>query len=166
MKPYIFKQAFCIITLIIFTYVTHSYIQNKTIQIENNTLKGIILVLAAALLLFICNQLLYNYGQKETKFMQHKLWDKMFIVIFIWLAISFVVFILLFFTTSLQQIFMTHPWMMLIIVYYFLFFINLFVLSIIHLAVDRSSKLERKLLFTWTSSTLLVAVILFMFPTI
>lgn len=82
MKPYIFKQVFCIITLIIFTYVTHSYIQNKTIQIENNTLKGIILVLAAALLLFICNQLLYNYGQKETKFMQHKLWDKMFIVIF------------------------------------------------------------------------------------
>ena len=96
--------------------------------------------------------------------MQHKVWNKMFIIILVWLMISFIVFILLFFATPLEELISSYTWIMFIVVYYFLFFINLFVLSIVHIIVDISMKIEKKLLITWASSSLLVAIILFVLP--
>ena len=119
---------------------------------------------AISILLFVCNQLIYNYAKREEGFMQHKVWNKMFIVILIWLMISFVVFIFLFFATPLEDLITSYTWIMFIVAYYFLFFINLFVLSIVHIIVDSSMKVEKKLLITWASSSLLVAIILFVFP--
>lgn len=96
--------------------------------------------------------------------MQHKIWNKMFILILGWLMISFFVFFLLFFTTPLGDLISAHAWIMFIVVDYFLFVINLFVLSIVHIIVDTSMKFEKKILITWASSSLLVAIILFLLP--
>lgn len=88
----------------------------------------------------------------------------MFIVILIWLMISFLVFTGLFFVTSLGDLLNKHVWLMFIVSYYFLFFINLLVLSIVHKVINPAVKVEKKLLFTWLGSSLLIAVVLFMLP--
>lgn len=132
--------------------------------IENIILKQVIIFAAISILLFVCNQLIYNYAKREEAFMKHKVWNKMFVVILIWLMISFVVFIFLFFATPLEYLISSNTWIMFIVVYYFIFFINLFVLSIVHIIVDTSMKVEKKLLITWASSSLLMAIILFIFP--
>lgn len=164
MKSYVFKQFLCIIVLFLFAFIGDYYFQNVNMGIENVTLKQVIMFVAISILLFVCNQLIYNYAKREEGFMQHKVWNKMFIVILIWLIISFVVFIFLFFTTPLEDLITSYTWIMFIVAYYFLFFINLFVLSLVHIIVDTSMKVEKKLLITWASSSLLIAIILFVFP--
>lgn len=164
MKSYVFKQFLCIIVLFLFAFIGDYYFQNVNMGIENVTLKQVIMFVAISILLFVCNQLIYNYAKREEGFMQHKVWNKMFIVILIWLIISFVVFIFLFFATPLEDLITSYTWIMFIVAYYFLFFINLFVLSLVHIIVDTSMKVEKKLLITWASSSLLIAIILFVFP--
>lgn len=131
---------------------------------ESVVMKQLIIFIAISILLFICNQLIYNYAKREEGFMQHKVWDKMFIIILIWLMISFILFIFLFFTTPLEDLITSYTWIMFIVAYYFLFFINLLTLSIVHIIVDKSMKVEKKLLVTWASSSLLVALTLFVLP--
>ena len=155
MKSYAFKQFLCIIVLFIFAFIVDYYFQNVNMGIESVTLKQVIMFVAISILLFVCNQLIYNYAKREKGFMQHKVWNKMFIVILIWLIISFVVFIFLFFATPLEDLITSYTWIMFIVAYYFLFFINLFVLSLVHIIVDTSMKVEKKLLITWASSSLL-----------
>ena len=166
MKSYIFKQFSCILVLLLFAFIVDYYFQNVNVGLESVALKQVIMFVAISILLFVCNQLIYNYAKKEEGFMQHKVWNKMFIVILIWLMISFVVFIFLFFATPLEELITSFTWIMFIVAYYFLFFINLFVLSIVHIIVDSSMKVEKKLLITWASSSLLVAIILFVLPTL
>ncbi len=119
-----------------------------------------------SILLFVCNQLIYNYAKIAEGFMKHKVWNKMFIIILIWLMISFVVFIALFFATPLEGLITSYTWLIFIVAYYFLFFINLLILSIVHIVVDNSVNVEKKLLLTWVSSLLLVALTLFVLPSI
>jgi len=163
-KSYIFKQFSCILILLLFAFIADYYFQNVKLDIESVALKQVIMFVAISILLFVCNQIIYNYAKKEDGFMQHKVWNKMFIVILIWLLISFVIFIFLFFTTPLEELISSFTWIVFIIAYYFLFFTNLFVLSIVHIVVDSSMKVEKKLLITWASSSLLVATILFVLP--
>lgn len=164
MKSYAIKQSFCIIILCLFAFIVDYYFQNVNMGIENIILKQVIIFAAISILLFVCNQLIYNYAKREEAFMQHKVWNKMFVVILIWLMISFIVFIFLFFATPLEYLISTNTWIMFIIVYYFIFFINLFVLSLVHIIVDTSMQVEKKLLITWATSSLLMAIILFIFP--
>lgn len=133
-------------------------------DLDSVALKQVIMFVAISILLFVCNQLIYNYAKKEEEFMQHKIWDKMFVVILIWLMISFVVFIFLFFATPLEELITSFTWIIFIVAFYFLFFVNLFVLSIVHIVVDSLMKVEKKLLITWASSSLIVAIILFVLP--
>jgi hypothetical protein len=70
----------------------------------------------------------------------------------------------LFFGTSLDAIINEHIWIMFLVVYYFLFLFNLFVLSVVHILAVPSIKVERKLFITWLGSSLIAAMILFMFP--
>jgi len=165
-KFYVFKQFVSILTLLFIAFIIDYYIQNEIMDIESIVLKQFIMFIVVSILLFVCNQLIYNYAKKEKEFMQHKIWNKMFIIILGWLMISFIVFILLFFTTNLGDLISSHTWSMFIVVNYFLFVINLFVLSIVHIIVDTSMKLEKKILITWASSSLLVAVILFLLPSL
>ena len=164
MKFYAFKQFVSILILLLIAFIVDYYIQNVNVDIESVVLKQLIMFITISILLFVCNQLIYNYAKKEEEFMQHKIWNKMFIIILGWLMISFIVFILLFLTTPLEDLISLHPWIMFIVVYYFLFIINLFVLSIVHIVVDISMKLEKKILITWASSSLLVAIIFFLLP--
>ncbi|MED4350749.1 hypothetical protein P9265_00010 [Schinkia azotoformans] len=163
-KSYVFKQFTCILFLFLFAFIADYYIQNVNIDIDSVEMKQSIMFIAISILLFVCNQFIYNYAKKEEGFMQHKVWNKMFIVILIWLMISFIVFIFLFFTTPLESLISSHAWMMFIVAYYFLFFINLLVLSIVHVIVDTSMKVEKKLIITWASSSLVIAIILFGLP--
>ena len=164
MKTYVFKQFVSILTLLIFALIADYYIRYVNVDIGSVVLKQLIMFIAISLLLFVCNQLIYNYAKNKQGFMQHKLWNKMFFIILIWLIISFVIFILLFFVTPLDELISSHTWTMFVIAYYFLFFINLFILSIVHKVVDISMKIEKKLLITWASSSLAVVIILFVFP--
>ncbi|NEU30608.1 hypothetical protein GN156_07400 [bacterium LRH843] len=164
MKSYAFKQILCVIVLFLFAFIIGYYSQNVNLGIESVALKQVIMFLAISILLFVCNQLLYNYAKKEEGFMKHKIWNKMFIAILIWLMISFVVFIFLFLATPLADLMTTYPWIMFIVAVYFLFFINLFVLSLVHIIVDTSMKVEKKLLITWAGSSVLIAIILFVLP--
>ena len=164
MKTYVFKQFVSILTLLIFALIADYYIRYVNVDIGSVVLKQLIMFIAISLLLFVCNQLIYNYAKNKQGFMQHKLWNKMFFIILIWLIISFVIFILLFLVTPLDELISSHTWTMFVIAYYFLFFINLFILSIVHKVVDISMKIEKKLLITWASSSLAVVIILFVFP--
>ena len=166
MKFYAFKQFVSILILLLIAFIVDYYIQNEIVDIESVVLKQLIMFIVISILLFVCSQLIYNYAKKEEKFMQHKIWNKMFIIILGWLMISFIVFFLLFFTTPLGDLISAHAWIMFIVVDYFLFVINLFVLSIVHIIVDTSMKFEKKILITWASSSLLVAIILFLLPSL
>jgi len=165
-KFYAFKQFVSILILLLIAFIVDYYIQNEIVDIESVVLKQLIMFIVISILLFVCSQLIYNYAKKEEKFMQHKIWNKMFIIILGWLMISFIVFFLLFFTTPLGDLISAHAWIMFIVVDYFLFVINLFVLSIVHIMVDTSMKFEKKILITWASSSLLVAIILFLLPSL
>lgn len=163
MKNYTLKQSFNILVLFLFTFIANYHFQHGKIRIENVVIKQLIFAIAISILLFVCNQFIYNYAKKGEGFMEHKVWNKMFIVIFIWLVISFFLFIFLFFATTLQNLIASHKWILFIAAYYFLFLINLFVLSLVH-TVDASMKIEKKLFITWASSSLFAALILFFFP--
>lgn len=164
MKNYYFKQLSCILFLFLFAFIADYYIKYVNVDIDSVVMKQLIMFIAISILFFVFNQLIYNYATKKKGFMQHRVWHKMFIVILIWLMISFVVFIFVFFATPLQDLIASHPWIMFIVAYYFLYFLNLLVLSIVHITIDTSVKLERKLLITWASSSLLIAIIIFMLP--
>jgi len=166
MKSYWLKQLLLFIFLLLVACAVNFFIVNSFLVIENIILKQLVTILLISIILLACNQLLYNYAKKETKFMQHPIWNKMFIILLLWLMISFLTFILLFFMTPLGGFFSKHAWLMFIVVYYFLFFINLFVLSMVHKLIETSVKIEKKLLITWVSSSLLIAIVLFMLPSI
>ncbi|MGM8214966.1 hypothetical protein ACLIA0_05245 [Bacillaceae bacterium W0354] len=163
-KGYVVKQFSCVLFLFLFAFIADYYLQNIKLGIESSLIKQLILFFSITIILFVFNQLIYNYANKEEDFMQHKVWDKMFIVIFLWLAISFFLFILLFFVTPLDSLLLSHPWIMFIVVYYFLFFMNLLILSIVHIAVDHSVSVVKKIVLTWSSASLLVALVLFVLP--
>ncbi|MBB4827127.1 threonine/homoserine/homoserine lactone efflux protein [Sporosarcina luteola] len=166
MKIYAFKQFVSVLTLLLIAFIVDYFIQNAHADIESVVLKQLIMFITISILLFVCNLLLYNYARKEENFMQHKIWNKMFILILGWLMISFILFIVMFFTTPLDDLLSLHPWMMFIVIDYFLFFINLFVLSVVHILVDRSMKIEKKIVITWASSSLAAAIILFLIPSL
>lgn len=75
MKSYVFKQFLCIIVLFLFAFIGDYYFQNVNMGIENVTLKQVIMFVAISILLFVCNQLIYNYAKREEGFMQHKVWN-------------------------------------------------------------------------------------------
>ncbi|WP_453989774.1 hypothetical protein [Bacillus nitroreducens] len=164
MKYYAVKQIVTVLTLILITLIADYYFREVNIRIESVVLKQLIIFIGISILLFICNQMIYNYAKKVEGFMQHKIWNKMFSILFVWLMISFVLFVFLFFATPLEDFISSHTWMMFIVAYYFLFFINLLILSIVHKIVDRSVKVEKKIAITWASSSLFVALILFALP--
>ncbi|MBS4207318.1 hypothetical protein [Bacillus sp. FJAT-50079] len=166
MKAYWVKQLWVLIFLVLLTVVANFNMLQSFLTIETTGLKQLALFLVISIILFACNQLLYNYAKKEPQFMQHSIWSKMFIILPIWLMISFVIFITLFFMTPLGDIMSQYAWSMFIVIYYFLFFMNLLVLSIVHKFIDSPAKIEKKLLITWASSTLIVAIILFMLPSL
>lgn len=164
MKIYWVKQLFIITFLFILALVIDMYMKNSLFSIDKNILKQTILLVIIAVILFACNQLLYNFAKINSKFMQHSIWNKMYIVILILLLISFSMFIILFTVTPFSNLLQNQIWIMYIIVYYFLFFINLLMLSIIHILVPREVKVERKIMLTWITSTLSIALIIFFIP--
>ncbi|REB05587.1 hypothetical protein DVB69_15070 [Sporosarcina sp. BI001-red] len=164
MITYYMKQLISIIFLVLCAIVSDYYLQNDVNGIENMKSPQLVIIIASSIVLFVCNHLLYNYGKKHSSFMKHKIWSKMFSIIFIWLMISLVSFILLFTLTPVGEIFTAYPWLVFIVVFYFLFFMNLFVLSIVHKAVESTAKLERKLVITWITSTFSIALILLLVP--
>ncbi|NLP52482.1 hypothetical protein [Bacillus sp. RO1] len=166
MKFYWLKQSLVILFLVLFAFISNFNLVNPYLTMENPFLKQLLVLVSVSLILFACNQLLYNHAKMKKEFMQHPLWDKMFIIILVWLMISFVLFIVLFFFKPLQDLLSQHAWLMFLVVYYFLFFTNLFILSIVHKVMDSSVKVEKKLVITWTSSTLLIAITLFVLPSI
>jgi hypothetical protein len=164
LKSYVLRQLFYILFLIFFACTVDYYIRNIYVGINSTIIKQLTLFVAISIILYICNQLVYNYAKEEESFMQHKIWRKMFIVIFAWTMISFLLFIFLYFVTPLEDFIAIHPWIIIIISYYFLFFYNLFVLSLVHIFVDTSVRMDKKISLTWVCSTLLIAIILFVIP--
>ena len=163
---YYMKQLISIVFLFLCVIVSDYYLRNDVNGIENMKSSQLVIIIASSIVLFVCNHLLYNYGKAHSAFMQHKIWSKMFVFILIWLMISFVGFILLFTVTPTEEIFTAYPWLMFLVVFYFLFFVNLFVLSIVHKAIEPTAKLERKLVITWITSTFSIALILLLVPII
>ncbi|MCG1023393.1 hypothetical protein [Sutcliffiella horikoshii] len=166
MKNYWLKQSLVILLLVLFAFIANFNLVNPFLTMESTLLKQLIVLVSISLILFACNQLLYNYATYKKQFMQHPLWNKMSIILLVWLMISFVLFIVLFFIAPLQSILNQYAWLMFIVIYYFLFFLNLFILSIVHKVMDSSVKIEKKLVITWIGSSLLIAITLFMLPSI
>lgn len=165
-KSYILKQCIPIFMLILFTFAADRYISIVYFEISDARIQQLIMFLAITFIFFIYNQLIFIYAKKKPDaFMRHKIWDKMFVIILILLAISMLIFITTFFTTPLESLISSQPWIMFFVTYYFLFLINLFVLSLIHKVMPKQMTIRRKLMITWAGSSLLVALILFSFPT-
>lgn len=162
MKNYWLKQSLVILLLVLTAFIANFNMVNPYLTMESTLLKQLAILVSISLILFACNQLLYNYAMYKKQFMQHPLWNKMSIILLVWLMISFVLFIVLFFIAPLQSILNQYAWLMFIVIYYFLFFLNLFILSIVHKVMDSSVKVEKKLVVTWVSSSLLIAIILLM----
>lgn len=164
-KFYILKQIIPIFILILFTFAADRYVSIAYFELSEAGIQQLILFVAIAFIFFIYNQLIFNYAEKRPdEFMRHKIWNKMFIIILILLAISMLNFIIVFFTTPLESLISTQPWIMFFVMYYFLFLINLFVLSLIHKVMQKQATIRKKLMITWAGSSLLVALILFSFP--
>ncbi len=160
---YLFKQVTGLITIFIFTFVAHYYVRDIYLEINNTVLQRLLMIIAISFLFFVFNQLIYNYAKKnQDKFMKHKVWNKMFFIVFIYLSVSIVILITLFFITPLQALISSQQWIMLIIMYYFLFLLNLFILSIVHKVVIQSTTIEKKLLLTWGSSSIVIFMVLFL----
>lgn len=166
-KSYILKQCIPIFMLILFTFAADRYISIVYFELTDAGIQQLILFISIAFIFFIYNQLIFNYAEKRPdEFMRHKIWDKMFIIILILLAISVLIFIIVFFTTPLESLISSQPWIMFFVMYYFLFLINLFVLSLIHKVMLKQMAIRKNLMITWVGSSLLVALILFSIPTI
>ncbi|WP_339148926.1 hypothetical protein [Sutcliffiella sp. BMC8] len=161
MKFYWLKQSLVILLLVLFAFIANFNLVNPYLTMKSTLLKQLAVLVSISLILFACNQLLYNYAKYKKQFMQHRLWNKMSIILLVWLLFSFGLFILLFFITPLQDLLNQQAWLMFMVIYYFLFFINLFILSIVHKVGDSSVKVEKKLVITWIGSSLLIAIILF-----
>lgn len=121
----------------------------------------LVLFLTIAAALFACNQLLFYYSQAHAGFMKHRIWNKMSLVIFIWLMLSSVILMTLFMLTPLPDLLQDHLWMMYCIGIYFLFIMNLLVLSVVHRLVEPETAAERKLIYTWVAGVAGLAVIFF-----
>lgn len=162
MKFYWLKQSLVILFLVLLAFIANFNLVDPYLTMENTLLKQLVIVVSVSLILFACNQLLYNYAKNKNGFMQHPIWNKMFIILLVGLMISFVLFIALFLTTPLQDLLSQHAWLMFLVVYYFLFFTNLFILSLVHKMMDSTVNVEKKLVMTWICSSLLIAIVLFM----
>lgn len=163
-KTYWIKQFIVIAFLIVLAFVIDLYMNNSPIAINNNIIKQLIFVIVISIILFALNQLIYNFAKINSDFMQHRIWNKMHIIIFIWLIISFTIFIILFVTTPLPDIIQNQLWVLYLIIYYFLFFMNVMILSIVNISVSKTTDVKRKIITTWLISTLVVALILFFIP--
>ncbi len=137
---------------------------NSSITINNNILNQLIFVIAISAILLAFNQLFYNFSKIKSDFMQHPIWNKMYVIIFIWLIISFTMFIILFVVTPLPDIIQSQLWVLYLIIYYFLFFMNVMILSIVNVSVSTTLDVKRKLKLTWLISTLVVTLIQFFIP--
>lgn len=162
MKFYWLKQSLVILFLVLLAFIANFNLVDPYLTMENTLLKQLVIVVSVSLILFACNQLLYNYAKNINGFMQHPIWNKMFIILLVGLMVSFVLFIALFLTTPLQDLLSQHAWLMFLVVYYFLFFTNLFILSLVHKMMDSTVNVEKKLVMTWICSSLLIAIVLFM----
>ncbi|NCU19074.1 hypothetical protein [Pallidibacillus pasinlerensis] len=157
-KSYTFKQIGSLLLLILLAFGVDYYFRKLIGYIDNIVIKQIILFIGVSIILFVCNLLIYNYAKKKEQFMQHEDWDKMPSIVSVWLMFSLIVLIALYFATPVGNFIATYTWIFNVIAYYFLFFINMMILSFIHLIVKPSLSIVKKLLITWASSSVLVAL--------
>lgn len=155
MKKYLLKQLVIIVILFVLSFMIHIYMKktNSLLSVENIVSKQTIILIILSVILLIYNLLLYNFANINSNFMKHRIWRKMHILILVWLIISFLIFVILFSTTSFIQ---NHLWTIYIIIYYFLFFINLLVLSIVNNLISKNIVIKKKLTLTWIISTLII----------
>ena len=120
MKKYLLKQLVIIVILFVLSFMIHIYMKktNSLLSVENIVSKQTIILIILSVILLIYNLLLYNFANINSNFMKHRIWRKMHILILVWLIISFLIFVILFSTTSFIQ---NHLWTIYIIIYYFLF---------------------------------------------
>jgi hypothetical protein len=163
MKFYWLKQFAAIGFLVVLAFVADLNM-NKPFTINDPIIKQTILFLGIAAVLFACTQLLFNYSKVHSDFMKHPIWRRMYMIIAVWLFISFILFIIVFTLTPLGNGMQIQKWSIYIVSYYFLFFINLLVLSIVHRFFPAIRPVEKKLTVTWLASTALIAVIVFFAP--
>lgn len=133
---------------------------NSLITIDSIFIKKMSFLFLCTIIFFTCNLLLYNFSQANSNFMEHPIWRKMFFILFVLLIASFTLFIILFVTTSFSDIIQNQLWMMYIIIYYFAFFLNLFILSIIHVLFLKKLNSKEKIIITWLVSSILIGLII------
>lgn len=133
---------------------------NSLITIDSAFIKKMFFLFISTIIFLTCNLLLYNFSQANSNFMKHPIWRKMFFVLFILLIVSFTFFIILFVTTSFSDVIQNQLWMIYIIIYYFAFFLNLFILSIIHVLFFKKLNSKEKIIMTWLVSSVLIGLII------
>lgn len=87
------------------------------------------------------------YSKKSDRFLSHPLWEKMSILIAVLFTLSTIVFISASIFTSLNDVILTHRWILYFFIYYFLVLLNLFILSIIHKVRKDLSKEKNRTVF-------------------
>ncbi|ANB58025.1 putative membrane protein [Anoxybacillus sp. B7M1] len=168
MKKYWLHQILTLGGLLILAVILHMFMikSNSLLSIDNIILRKMFVIIMIMIILFADNLLLYNYARQNHHFMKHKIWNKMHIIILCLLIASFFAFVVLFSTTSWSQLIQNQIWLLYIIIFYFLYFINLFILSVIHQLAANNIPVEKKLMMTWLVASLLVVLIIFFIPSI
>ncbi|MET3576870.1 hypothetical protein ACFFIY_13830 [Bhargavaea ullalensis] len=160
MKTYWWRQLLVAGLLVVLAVGLDLYM--RQFPPESSGIVGhLVLFLAVAAALVACNQLLFHYSQANPGFMKHRIWNKMSLVIVLWLLVSSVILVVLLMVTPLPDLIQDHLWMMYLIGIYFLFIMNLLALSVVHRLVEPQTTAERKLIYTWIAGVAVVAVSFF-----
>lgn len=104
--------------------------------------------------------LMYFQTKKSHTFLKQPLWDKMYILMPVLFAISFI--LIFFLIDSVSNIIESHRWLLYILFYYMLFLINLMVLAFIYKLKKNTIPNENKIIFSFIWTTLILFVIYFL----
>lgn len=158
-----FLQSIIIVLLVIIAVIADMFKKNIAVPFSSANIINKQLLMTSLFLIIIIgllNLLMYCQVKKSDTFLKHKLWDKMYIILFVIFFISLIVIFSLLLTGPLSDLTQINRWLIYALLYYILFLINVTVLAFIHKAKKNTIPNENKIgySFVWTSVGLLFVI--------
>ncbi len=156
-------QGIIIISLAVLAYIADLFKTeiaipaSSSMEVSGSMLMTFLFITAVIGLLSL---LMYFQTKKSHTFLKHPLWDKMYVLMPVVFAVSFV--LIFFLIDSVSDFIENHRWIIYIMIYYMLFLINIIVLSFIHKAKRNTIPNENKIMFSFVWTTLILFVIYFL----
>lgn len=156
-------QGLIIVVLIALALLADQFKMNIAVPVSSPDVVNKPMILTAGFLIVLIglfSLIMYFQTKKSDTFLQQRLWDKMYVIIPILLAILLIGFVILFLTGILNAVIDSNRWIIYSFIYATLFLINVTVLTIIHKIKKNLIPNETKIAysFIWTSLSLFVII--------